>query len=164
MFGFISKLLSLSLSQPMRQAGTFNFPLDLEKLRLRNMKVPLPHVRSFCSYPQSPPPSRGQNCRWNTEKVTLGRWFWIFRKRITLTNDLVIVFIASQWSVKCSKRRHKTISFDAKLSQRLTASQFPGHSLCPGIGILLRWLELWKKKNKPQIRGNISSTWSLLYF
>lgn len=59
---------------------------------------------------------------------------------------LVIVFIASQWSVKCSKRRHKTISFDAKLSQGLTASQFPGHSLCPGIGMLLRWLEQKKKK------------------
>ena len=40
---------------------------------------------------------------------------------ITFTNDLVIVFIASQWSVKCSKRQHRTISFDGEVLQRLIA-------------------------------------------
>lgn len=62
------------------------------------------------------------------------RGFWILKNIITFTNDLVIVFIASQWSVKCSKRQHRTISFDGDGFPKTYHLTLLG-SWCPDFGV-----------------------------
>lgn len=67
------------------------------------------------------------------------RCFWIL-KNITFTNDLVIVFIASQWSVKCSKRQHWTISFDGEVFQRMITPPFwAPDALTLEFRVILNW-------------------------
>lgn len=160
--GFISRLWSLGLSLPMRQTETFNFHLGLKKPRFKNRKTPLPPARSFYVYPKALPPSFGHCLCWHVEKVTLGRWFWKFRKIITFTNDLVIAFIASQWSVKSWKRRYKTISFDVKVF-RSDCLTLPSPTPC---ALVCFWMDgLADASGKTaEIRDYTGSSWSLLFF